>query len=66
MTECKNCGEPFGNRRLVIAGMWTCPACFYWHEGGSSPRLAFQAPVSRLHPQEERLPSELLPEEVER
>jgi ribosomal protein L37AE/L43A len=66
MTECKNCGEPFGNRRLVIAGMWTCPACFYWNEGGSSPRLAPQAPVIRLHPLEERLPSELLPEEVGR
>jgi hypothetical protein len=65
MSECRNCGKPFGTR-LVIAGMPTCPACFYWHEGGSSPRLAPQAPVSRLHPQEERLPSDLLPEEVER
>jgi hypothetical protein len=66
MIECRNCGEPLGKRRLVITGMATCPACLYWHEGGSSPRLAPQAPANRLHPQEERLPSELLPEEVER
>jgi hypothetical protein len=63
MIECRNCGEPLGNRRLVIAGIATCPACLYWSQGGTSPRLVPQVPVSRLPPQEERLPSELLPEE---